>query len=77
MFAPVSDAQQILDVGSRKQLFLDDRVIEKLEVARGGIRTPASWKGIKDLSALAGQRIRLRFRYRNAKFYSFQFQPPS
>ena len=47
------------------------------DLARGGIRTPASWKGNRDLSALAGQRIRLRFRYRNAKFYSFQFQPPS
>ena len=44
------------------------------DLAKGGIRAAASWKGKEDLSSLAGQGVRLRFRYRNAKFYSFQFQ---
>ncbi len=48
---------------------------DSADLAQGGIRTPATWKGNEDFSSLAGQRVRLRFRYRNAKFYSFQFEP--
>ena len=33
-----------------------------------------SWKGNSDLSALAGQPIKLRFYFKNAKLYSFQFK---
>jgi len=51
------------------------RFQESDDLAQGGIRTPARWKGIEDISSLSGQPVRLRFRYRNAKFYSFQFQP--
>ena len=38
-------AQQVLDVGSRKQLFLDDRVIERLEVARRVWNQPVKYEG--------------------------------
>jgi len=33
-----------------------------------------SWKGNSDLSALAGHPIKLRFYFKNAKLYSFQFK---
>ena len=33
-----------------------------------------SWKGSSDVSALAGQSIKLRFYFKNAKLYSFQFK---
>ena len=32
-----------------------------------------SWNGSTDISALAGQSIKLRFYFKNAKLYSFQF----
>ena len=48
---------------------------ESDDLAQGGIRIPAKWEGSEDVSSLSGQRVRLRFRYRNAKFYSFQFEP--
>jgi len=33
-----------------------------------------SWRGRRDLSALAGRAVRLRFVMRGAKPYSFQFR---
>ena len=33
-----------------------------------------SWKGNSDLSTIAGQSIKLRFYFKNAKLYSFQFK---
>ena len=33
-----------------------------------------SWRGRSDVSALAGQPVRLRIQFRNAKLYSFQFR---
>ncbi|MEO7649210.1 MAG: hypothetical protein ABIZ80_01990 [Bryobacteraceae bacterium] len=38
------------------------------------VRLPVSWKGKSDLSALAGQEIRLRLKMRAAKLYAFQFR---
>jgi hypothetical protein len=34
----------------------------------------ATWKGAADLSALQGKTVRLRFWFKNAKLYSFQFR---
>lgn len=35
---------------------------------------PVSWQGSTDVSSLAGQPIRLRISFKNAKLYAFQFQ---
>ncbi len=35
---------------------------------------PVKWKGKSDLSALAGEPVRLRFVYRNTDLYAFQFR---
>ena len=35
---------------------------------------PVSWNGNSDLSALAGKPVKLRFYFKNAKLYSFQFK---
>jgi hypothetical protein len=41
---------------------------------QGGFDRVVSWKGRRDLSALAGRPIKLRFHFRNASFYAFQFK---
>ena len=43
-------------------------------VHRGGLDQVVSWKGRSDLSELAGRPIKLRFHFRNASFYAFQFK---
>jgi hypothetical protein len=44
------------------------------DLKAGGTRVAAAWKGNPELSSLAGRTVVLRFRFRNAKFYAFQFQ---
>ena len=39
-----------------------------------GLDHAVSWNGSSDVSALAGQSIKLRFYFKNAKLYSFQFK---
>jgi hypothetical protein len=39
-----------------------------------GLDHVVSWKGSSDLSAMAGRPIKLRFYFKNAKLYSFQFK---
>ena len=41
---------------------------------QGGLDRVVSWKGQTDLSKLAGRPIKLRFHFRNASFYAFQFK---
>ena len=41
---------------------------------RGGLDQVVSWKGRSDLSELVGRPIKLRFHFRNASFYAFQFK---
>ena len=43
-------------------------------VSRSGLDHAVSWNGSSDLSALAGRSIKLRFYFKNAKLYSFQFR---
>jgi len=40
----------------------------------GGTSQVVSWNGNSDVSALAGKPIKLRFYFKNAKLYSFQFK---
>ena len=47
---------------------------ESANLAAGGLRAVASWSGREDVRALAGRPVRLRFEFRNAKFYSFRFE---
>jgi len=42
-------------------------------IATDSVRQVVTWKGSSDVSALAGQVVRLRFEMKNAKLYSFQF----
>jgi hypothetical protein len=44
------------------------------DLKAGGTRVAVAWKRNPDLSSLAGRTVVLRFRFRNAKFYAFQFQ---
>jgi len=41
---------------------------------RTGTDLPVSWQGRTDVSTLAGQPVRLKLHFRNAKLYSFQFR---
>ena len=43
-------------------------------ITTSGYAQVASWNGQSDLSELAGKIIKLRFYFRNAKLYSFQFK---
>ena len=43
-------------------------------IATTGLDHVVSWKGNSDLSALGGGPIKLRFYFKNAKLYSFQFK---
>ena len=45
------------------------------EIIGDQIERVASWKGGNDLSALAGQPVRLRFRLKDADLYSIRFAP--
>ncbi len=45
------------------------------EINGNYLKVPASWNGRSDVSALAGQPVRLRFVMRDAHLYSFQFNP--
>lgn len=47
-----------IEVGDRKQLFIDQLVY---------------WKGKPDVSALRGRTVRLRFQLTRAKLFGFQF----
>jgi hypothetical protein len=47
---------------------------DSANLAAGGLRAVASWSGREDVRALAGRPVRLRFEFRNAKFYSFRFE---
>ena len=40
----------------------------------GGLDQVVSWKGRSDLSILAGTPIKLRFYFKNARLYAFQFR---
>lgn len=43
-------------------------------IEEGGLDQVTSWNGSSDLSRLEGQPVKLRFYFRNAKLYSFQFR---
>ena len=43
-------------------------------ITTSGVAQTASWNGSPDVSALAGKSIKLRFYFKNAKLYSFQFK---
>jgi hypothetical protein len=43
-------------------------------LTHGGLDEVVSWKGQSDLSKLAGKPIKLRFYFKNASFYAFQFK---
>jgi len=43
-------------------------------LSRTGLNERVSWQGRSDVSALAGQPVRLRIHFRNAKLYAFQFR---
>ena len=43
-------------------------------ITEGGTAQVVSWNGNSDVSALAGKPIKLRFYFKNAKLYSFQFK---
>lgn len=43
-------------------------------LSRSGTDQPVSWRGQQDVSSLAGRPVRLKFHFRNAKLYSFQFR---
>ena len=43
-------------------------------ITEGDLDCVASWKGGSDLSQLAGRTVKLRFYFKNAKLYSFQFR---
>lgn len=43
-------------------------------LSQGGLDQVVSWKGRRDLSKLAGKPIKLRFHFRNASLYAFQFK---
>lgn len=49
-------------------------MLEADQLNGNSVRMQVSWKGRTDLSSLAGKRIRLFFRMRNAKLYAFQFR---
>lgn len=77
-------AVSVIDIASHKQLFIDQRFIERPERAtlvmsdavsidRNGVAQEIWWKSGPDVSPLAGQPIRLRFKMRSAKLYAFQF----
>ncbi len=54
---------------------LEDFAIDKCVPVTGNQpHAEVTWEGNPDLSALAGQDIQLRFRLRNASFYSFWFE---
>jgi hypothetical protein len=41
---------------------------------QGGLRVSAAWKGNPDVGSIAGKAAKIRFRYKNAKLYSFKFE---
>lgn len=43
-------------------------------ITESGLSHPASWNGNSDISGPTGQSIKLRFYFKNAKLYSFQFR---
>jgi len=43
-------------------------------ITTSGYAQVASWNGQSDLSELTGKTVKLRFYFRNAKLYSFQFK---
>ena len=43
-------------------------------ITKSGTSQVMSWNGNPDVSALANQPIKLRFYFKNAKLYSFQFK---
>ncbi|MCZ6795650.1 MAG: hypothetical protein O7J95_18755, partial [Planctomycetota bacterium] len=43
-------------------------------LAGDAIEAPVAWKGGRDVSALAGKPLRLRFEIRDADVYSFRFR---
>ena len=43
-------------------------------ITDGGLDQVASWNGSSDLSRLEGKAVKLRFYFKNAKLYSFQFR---
>lgn len=63
---------EILDAGGRPVPGFSMLEADTLNV--NNVRTAVTWKGKTDVSALAGQVIRLHFRMRSAKLYAFQFR---
>ena len=43
-------------------------------ITESGTSQVVSWNGSSDVSALANQPVKLRFYFKNAKLYSFQFK---
>jgi hypothetical protein len=57
-----------LKIGSTRQLFLDDHVVER----RDGVCHVVTWNDDPDLASVAGTPVRLRFHLNNAALYSFR-----
>ena len=49
-------------------------ISDSADLGHGGHDIMAEWNGKEDLGSLAGRPVRLRFEFRNAKFYSFRFE---
>ena len=74
----LTPAPGIIDIGKRKQHFLDDLLVDEASRFERSTRILESgvhqvcWDGA-DLSRLAGEPVRLRLEIRNACLYSIQF----
>src|SRR6185503_20519855 len=52
-----------------------DYTLSEADALNGNnVRMPVTWKGKSDVSKLAGQAIKLRFKLRDCKLYAFQFK---
>ena len=49
-------------------------VAESAPIAGNSVRMAVVWRGRRDLAALAGQVVRLKFTMRDAALYAFQFR---
>lgn len=72
-----------LDVGTTRQLFIDDAVLDEEQIQRDGfgrpdcarfdgdsVRHEVTWRR-ESFSSLKGRMVRLKFYLRNARLYSF------
>jgi len=84
---PAPQSEERVRVGLQKQLMVDDYLDADGKAIPGfsgkdapeyqamdDLRLKPAWKNDKDLSALKGKVVRIRFRLRNARLYAFQIQ---